>query len=129
LALRGAGPAGPSLLALGGTGLDTLGPLRSRAFNPALLTLDRRPLHTLDRRLLRAFGAWWTLRPLRTLRALVALLGELRPAATLPWPGACRGGDRHGGDARGEYQPGHHKTPFERQQRRIRRAVPLPAGL
>jgi hypothetical protein len=35
-----------------------------------------------------------------------------------------RGRDRQSGDARGEKQPGHGNSPFERQKRSVRRTVP-----
>jgi hypothetical protein len=47
-------------------------------------------------------------------------------AATITSPGLCRcrDCDRQGGDACGEKQPGHRKSPFERGERSVRLTVP-----
>jgi hypothetical protein len=46
-------------------------------------------------------------------------------AVAVPWVSGCRGCDRQRGDPRGEKYPGQHgETPFERQKRPVRCAVP-----
>jgi len=132
--------------------LRALGPLRE----PLLLALDMLERTLLHARLALGESAPAAAMALERLRALasapataVALerLGALATATATVLNllsglsaasaaavatarlGTGRGSDRQRGDARGEKNPGHHgKTPFEREQRTRRRAVPASVG-